>query len=85
MKRARLSLEDNDSDHCDLTFSARTARIQERGRPCGRRAARHGRTRFDQSASGAAGSAARRRDQVTDDVCHGTKDRSWGVAASASR
>jgi hypothetical protein len=82
MKRARVVLEDNDSGlTCDLTFSARTAAIQEARQILwnGTRRAMDA-TRFDQFGrwSGWVQSPDGRID-VRDDVCFGTKDRSWGV------
>ena len=82
MKRARVVLEDNDSGiSCDLTFSARTAAIQE-ARQTLWRGARRGMdaTRFDQF--GRWSGLVRDPDgeiKVEEAVCHGTKDRSWGV------
>ena len=82
MKRTRVVLEDNDSGiTCDLTFSARTAAIQEARQTLWNGARRTmDATRFDQF--GFWSGWVRSPDgeiKVTDDVCHGTKDRSWGV------
>ncbi|GGC48883.1 hypothetical protein [Chelatococcus reniformis] len=82
MRRARVVLDDNASGlGCDLTFSARTAAIQEARQTLwsgGRRAMDA--TRFDQF--GRWRGAIRHPDgtiAVDDEVCLGTKDRSWGV------
>ncbi|MBO6542808.1 MAG: hypothetical protein JJ965_06605 [Alphaproteobacteria bacterium] len=82
MKRVRVVLEDNKSGvSCDLTFSARTASIQE-GRQTLWSGARRvmDATRFDQF--GRWNGVVRHPDgeiKVSDDMCFGTKDRSWGV------
>ncbi|HEY5008649.1 MAG TPA: hypothetical protein VII42_11630 [Caulobacteraceae bacterium] len=82
MKRARVVLEDNDSGiTCDLTFSARTAAIQE-ARQTLWTGVRRGMdaTRFDQF--GRWSGVVRDPDgeiKVEEAVCLGTKDRSWGV------
>ena len=82
MKRTRVVLEDNESGlSCDITFSARTASIQEARQTLwsGARRAMDA-TRFDQF--GRWSGVVRSPDgeiQVREDVCHGTKDRSWGV------
>ena len=82
MKRARVVLEANDSGiTCDLTFSARSAAIQEARQTLwsGTRRAMDA-TRFDQF--GRWSGTVRSPDgeiSVTEAVCHGTKDRSWGV------
>lgn len=82
MRRARLILDDNDSGiACDLTFSARSAAIQE-GRQTllvGNRRAMDA-TRFAQF--GRWEGTIRHPDgelRIKPDVCRGTKDRSWGV------
>jgi hypothetical protein len=82
MKRARVVLEDNDSGiTCDLTFSARSAAIQE-ARQTLWTGVRRGMdaTRFDQF--GRWSGVVRDPDgeiRVDEAVCLGTKDRSWGV------
>ena len=82
MRRTRVVLDDNESGiACDLTFSARTAPIQE-----ARQTLWHGArrlmdaTRFDQF--GRWSGTVRHPDgefTVDDDAWIGTKDRSWGV------
>jgi len=82
MKRARVVLNDNDSGiSCDLTFSARTASIEEAHQTLWQGARRvMDATRFDQFGRWSGwvkhpeGSL-----EVIEEVCHGTKDRSWGV------
>jgi hypothetical protein len=82
MRRTRVVLEDNDSGiACDLTFSARTASIQEARQTLwtGTRRAMDA-TRFDQF--GRWSGRVSHPDggiEVSDRVCLGTKDRSWGV------
>jgi hypothetical protein len=82
MRRARVVLEDNQSGiTCDLTFSARTASIQEARQTLwsGTRRSMDA-TRFDQF--GRWSGHVRHPDGaivVDEAVCHGTKDRSWGV------
>jgi hypothetical protein len=82
MRRCRVVLEDNESGvSCDLTFSARTAAIQEARQTLWSGARRiMDATRFDQFGrwSGVVRSPEGEI-KVTEDVCHGTKDRSWGV------
>jgi hypothetical protein len=82
MKRARVILEDNTSGlACDLTFSARTGAIQEQRQTLWTGARRTmDATRFDQF--GRWSGVVRHPDgefKVDEAVCHGTKDRSWGV------
>ena len=82
MKRCRVVLEDNDSGlSCDITFSARTASIQEARQILWSGARRTmDATRFDQF--GRWSGVVRSPDgqiQVREEACHGTKDRSWGV------
>src|SRR5258708_22737889 len=82
IRRARVVLEDNASGiSCDLTFSARTAAIQEAGQTLWSGARRvMDATRFDQF--GRWSGVVHHPDgeiQVDEAVCHGTKDRSWGV------
>ncbi|MEQ9519601.1 MAG: hypothetical protein RLN89_09195 [Parvibaculum sp.] len=82
MKRVRVVLDDNKSGvSCDLTFSARTASIQEARQTLWSGARRvMDATRFDQF--GRWSGHVRHPDgeiKVSDDVCFGTKDRSWGV------
>ena len=82
MKRVRVVLDDNDSGlACDITFSARTASIEEAHQTLwsGTRRVMDA-TRFDQF--GRWSGTVRSPDgviQVREDECHGTKDRSWGV------
>ena len=82
MRRARVVLEDNVTGlSCDLTFSARTAAIQEARQTLwsGARRAMDA-TRFDQF--GRWSGVVRDPDgeiKVDEAVCLGTKDRSWGV------
>jgi hypothetical protein len=82
MRRTRVVLEDNASGvSCDLTFSARTAAIQEARQTLWSGARRvMDATRFDQF--GRWSGVVRHPDgeiQVDETVCLGTKDRSWGV------
>jgi hypothetical protein len=82
MRRARVVLEDNTSGlSCDLTFSARTAAIQEARQTLWSGARRvMDATRFDQF--GRWSGVVRHPDgeiEVDEAVCLGTKDRSWGV------
>lgn len=82
LRRARVVLEDNDSGiTCDLTFSARTAAIQEARQTLWNGARRvMDATRFDQF--GRWSGTVRHPDgeiRVEEASCHGTKDRSWGV------
>ena len=88
MRGARLILDDNESGiTCDLTFSARTAAIQE----CRQILTRGTRrimdaTRFDQF--GRWHGEIHHPDgsiKVDREVCHGTKDRSWGVRGVGER
>ena len=82
LRRTRVVLTDNDSGiTCDLTFSARTAAIQEARQTLwsGTRRAMDA-TRFDQF--GRWSGSIRHPDgtiAVRDTECYGTKDRSWGV------
>lgn len=84
MRRARVVLEDNPSGiTCDLTFSARTAAIQEKHQTLwnGTRRVMDA-TRFDQF--GRWQGWIRHPDgdiEVDETVCLGTKDRSWGLRA----
>ena len=82
MRRTRVILDDNTSGvTCDLTFSARTASIQEARQTLWSGARRvMDATRFDQF--GRWSGVIRTPDgeiRVDDQVCIGTKDRSWGV------
>ena len=82
MRKTRVILEENESGiTCDLTFTTRTAAIQEARQILytGTRRSMDA-TRFDQ--------VGRWEGWITDpdgeikvdqEVCHGTKDRSWGV------
>lgn len=88
MKRTRVVLEDNDSGlACDITFSARTAAIQEARQILWNGARRTmDATRFDQF--GRWSGTVRSPDgeiKVIEEVCHGTKDRSWGVRGVGER
>lgn len=82
MKRTRVVLEKNSTGlSCDLTFSARTASIQEKRQTLWSAARRvMDATRFDQFGRWSGwvhspdGEIA-----VNDRICRGTKDRSWGV------
>lgn len=82
MRRARVVLDDNPSGlTCDLTFSARTAAIEEKHQTLWTGARRvMDATRFDQFGRWQGwikhpdGEIA-----VDESVCLGTKDRSWGV------
>jgi len=82
MRKARVTLDDNESGiTCDLTFSARTASIQEERQTLWSGARRWmDATRFDQFGrwqgviNHPEGTI-----KVDESVCHGTKDRSWGV------
>ena len=82
MRRTRIILDDNESGiTCDLTFSARTASIQEARQTLwqGTRRAMDA-TRFDQF--GRWSGVVNHPDgqiRVDESVCLGTKDRSWGV------
>ncbi len=82
MRKTRVILDDNESGiSCDLTFSARTASIQEARQILlsGTRRAMDA-TRFDQF--GRWQGVINHPDgeiKVDDSFCHGTKDRSWGV------
>ena len=82
MRRTRVILEDNESGiTCDLTFSARTASIQEARQTLwtGSRRTMDA-TRFDQFGRWSGVISHPDGDiVVSDTVCHGTKDRSWGV------
>ncbi|HTO58132.1 MAG TPA: hypothetical protein VMJ74_10060 [Pseudomonadales bacterium] len=82
LRRTRVTLADNDSGiTCDVTFSARTAAIQEARQTLwsGTRRAMDA-TRFDQF--GRWSGTVKHPDGaivVSDAQCYGTKDRSWGV------
>lgn len=88
LRRTRVILDDNDSGvACDLTFSARTAGIQEARQTLwtGTRATMDA-TRFDQF--GFWEGTVRHPDgeiRVDPASCHGTKDRSWGVRGIGER
>jgi hypothetical protein len=82
MRRARVILEDNASGvSCDLTFSARTAAIEEARQTLWSGARRTmDATRWDQF--GRWSGWVKHPDgefKVEETLCHGTKDRSWGV------
>jgi len=82
MRRARIVIDDNASGvSCDLTFSARTAAIEEARQTLwsGSRRVMDA-TRWDQF--GRWSGVVRHPDgefKVEESLCHGTKDRSWGV------
>jgi len=82
LKRTRVILEDNASGvACDITFSTRTAAIQEARQVLwsGSRRVMDA-TRFDQF--GRWSGIVRSPDgeiRIEESVCNGTKDRSWGV------
>ena len=82
MRRTRVILEENDSGlACDVTFSARTASIQE-GRQVLWQGARRtmDATRFDQFGSWSGTIQTPEGEIAVDpDICRATKDRSWGV------
>lgn len=88
MRRARVVLEDNDSGlTCDVTFSARTAAIEERRQTLWRGARRFlDSTRFDQFGrwTGTVGLPDGKL-AIDEASCHGTKDRSWGVRGVGER
>ena len=82
MKRTRVILEDNESGvSCDLTFSTRTAPIEEARQTLWSGARRvMDATRCDQF--GRWSGWVKHPDgefTVEEAMCHGTKDRSWGV------
>lgn len=82
MRRARVVLDDNPSGlACDLTFSARTAAIEEARQTLWNGPRRTlDSTRFDQF--GAWSGTVHTPDgdiAVREEVCRATKDRSWGV------
>jgi hypothetical protein len=88
MRRTQIILDDNESGiTCDLTFSARTASIQEARQTLwqGTRRAMDA-TRFDQFGRWS-GVVNHPDGQITVDesVCYGTKDRSWGVRGIGER
>jgi hypothetical protein len=82
MRKTRVTLEENESGlTCDLMFSSRTAPIQENRQTLWQGARRTmDATRFDQFGfwSGHL-SHPDGKINVEASVCHGTKDRSWGV------
>lgn len=82
MRRTRVILDDNKSGiSCDLTFSTRTASIQEARQTLwsGSRRTMDA-TRFDQFGRWSGVVRHPEGEIVVDDkVCLGTKDRSWGV------
>lgn len=81
MRRSRIVLEENDSGlACDLTFSARTAAIQEARQTLWQGTRRTmDATRFDQFGRWTGVIQTPEGEiQVDDSVCYGTKDRSWG-------
>jgi hypothetical protein len=88
MRRTRIVLEENASGiTCDLTFTARTASIQEARQTLWSGARRvMDATRFDQFGrwSGVI-HYPEGKIIVDEEVCRGTKDRSWGVRAVGER
>jgi hypothetical protein len=88
MRRTRVVLEENDSGiSCDLNFTARTASIQE-GRQTLWSGARRimDATRFDQFGRWSGVIRTPEGEIIVDEeVCRGTKDRSWGVRAVGER
>ncbi len=82
MRRVRVILDTNESGvACDLTFSARTAPIQEERQILWTGARRTmDATRFDQFGRWS-GTISHPDGEITvrEEDCHGTKDRSWGV------
>ena len=82
MRRTRVILEENESGiTCDLTFSARTASIEEAHQTLwsGTRKWMDA-TRFDQFGRWSGWIKHPEGEiKVDESVCHGTKDRSWGV------
>jgi hypothetical protein len=88
MRKTRVVLEENESGiSCDLTFTARTASIQEARQTLwsGTRRIMDA-TRFDQF--GRWSGIIRTPDGETivdEDTCRGTKDRSWGVRGVGER
>lgn len=88
LRRARVILDDNDSGvACDLTFSTRTAAIEE----AHQRLRRNDRvvmdaTRFAQFGRWS-GTVATPDGEFTvdEDTWHGTKDRSWGIRGVGER
>jgi len=82
MRRARIVLEPNESGlSCDLTFSARTASIQEARQVLWSGARRiMDSTRFDQFGRWSGTIQTPGGEIMVDErTCYGTKDRSWGV------
>jgi hypothetical protein len=82
MRRSRVVLEENDSGlACDLVFSARTAAIQEARQTLWSGVRRTmDATRFDQFGRWSGTIMTPDGEiNVAEDVCIGTKDRSWGV------
>ena len=88
MRQTRIIIDDNESGiSCDLTFTARTASIEE-----ARQTLWHGArrimdaTRFDQFGRWSGTIRTPEGDIIVDqEVCRGTKDRSWGVRAVGER
>lgn len=81
MRRTRVLLAENESGiSCDLTFSARTAAIEEAHQTLWSGARRvMDATRFDQFGRWSGHIKHPEGEiQVDESICHGTKDRSWG-------
>jgi hypothetical protein len=88
MRRTRVVLEKNPSGiSCDLTFSARTAALQESRQTLWSGSRRiMDATRFDQFGRWSGSIRHPDGDIVVDDkICRGTKDRSWGVRGVGER
>lgn len=88
LRRTRVILKPNDSGiTCDLTFSARTAGIQEARQTlyAGTRRIMDA-TRFDQFGRWS-GTVSHPEGEISieESVCRGTKDRSWGVRSVGER
>jgi hypothetical protein len=88
MRTTRIIIDDNETGlACDLTFSARTAPIQEARQTLWSGARRvMDATRFD--IFGAWNGVIRHPDgeiQVSDKICRATKDRSWGFRGVGER
>jgi hypothetical protein len=88
MRRTRVVLEENESGiACDLTFTARTASIQEARQTLWSGARRvMDATRFDQFGRWSGVIQTPEGKIIVDEaLCRGTKDRSWGVRTVGER
>ena len=88
MRQTRVVITDNDSGiTCDLTFHARTASIEEARQTLWSGARRiMDATRFDQFGRWSGVIRYPEGEIIVDqDVCRGTKDRSWGVRGVGER